>query len=780
MARRPGTGGGEGDAISAEDGIGNALMVAASVAAYVNFDLLIEKDDGKYRARVVSDSGTDARGMFTTPFTLEDFERLADQTDRSRRTRRMVTPQLSLAKDMGGRLHEAVFHDEISVSFARARDEAERKGAAGVRIRLHLAEAPDLAVLPWEFLFDPDPRVGRFLALAEETPLVRYVDLPDKIRPLKVHPPIRVLGVVANPADDRYPELDVEREWKLLEEALAQPIADGRLELLRLSRPTVSNLQDTLAATESNILHFIGHGRFDVDHQDGVLAFEGERGGVNEISAERLGTLLYNERSLRLVVLNACEGGRASATDPYAGMAQTLARMRVPAVVAMQFEITDRAAIIFARQFYKGIALGRPVDAAITDARMAIYQQVSEMEWATPVLYMRSPDGAIFDVPESGAPVIRSATDPAPVVALRRATPDESPATAVRAGLSARKLVLPLALGFLLVAGGIIATRVLPPVLETGTGGASPQVTVLTAPPTQLPISVMRVVQTIPAGQKPDGIAVDERAGRIYVVNGDVGQVRILDASTRTSIGIVQVTGQPVDVAVDPSLDRVYVTLFKANALAVLDRTGRSLGTIPVAGGAFAVTIHPDTHRVYVANQLGNSVSVIDATSLNVLKTISVGLSPSGIAINPRTSRAYVVNLQSRNLTVIDTVQDVVIGSVSLDAAPGRVAVALSGNLVLITNPFDDSVTIISGQTEKVLQKIPVGRKPLGIAVDPARDRAYVAVEESGTVGVIDLSKSALDHVVTLSANPARLVYNTASKQLYVVNFGSGTISVIE
>ncbi len=770
---------------------------------YLNFDLVIERADaGSYRARVVASPGGDAERIFLAPFTPDDFEALADQLDPSRRKRKMDAPHLSLAKDMGGRLHDAILCDDVKVSLARARDEAERQRAAGVRIRLHLDAAPELAILPWEFMFDPDPKVARFLALAEDTPLVRYVDLPEMVRPLKITPPIRVLGIVSNPADDRYPELEVEKEWRSLEEALRQPIDDGRLVLHRAEKATVSSLLDTLAESDSNILHFIGHGRFDEDHQDGLLAFEGERGGVHEVSAERLGALLYNEKSLRLVVLNACEGGRSSATDPYAGMAQTLVRMRVPAVVAMQFEITDRAAIAFARQFYKGIALGRPVDTAITDARMAIYQLVNEVEWATPVLYMRAPDGRIFDVAEV-APVSAPPPTPLPTTPLVE-TP--IPVT-TRGGARTRAMIAVaptqrtlscvLTMAVMLAVGGTLASRYLGPGSASPAGSALPTVptvaasevptvapTAVTRPPlvipSLIPIPNMKVTATIPAGQRPDGIAVDEKAGRIYVVNGDAGQLRILDANTKGLVGTVVAAGQPVDVAVDPSLDRVYVSQFKANTVAVFDGKGGIRGTIPVASGPFAVAVHPDTHRVYVAGQVANAVSIIDAASLKVVKTISVGLLPSGIAINSRSDRAYVANLRSRSVTVIDTVREVVIGTIGLDAAPGRVAVALGRDLVLTTNPDDDSVTVISGQTQRVVTKVAVGKHPLGILVDPARDRAYAAVDGSGTVAVIDLVTNTLDHVVSVGSNPARFAYNAGSRQLYVTNFGSDTISVIQ
>jgi tetratricopeptide (TPR) repeat protein len=100
---------------------------------------------------------------------------------------------------------------------------------------------------------------------------------------------------------------------------------------------------------------------------------------------------------LRLVFLNSCEGARGSESDAFSSTAATLVRRGVPAVVAMQYEITDAAAIEFSRDFYEALADSLPVDAAVTEARAAVSME-SMLEWGTPVLYMHSPDGRVFDI----------------------------------------------------------------------------------------------------------------------------------------------------------------------------------------------------------------------------------------------------------------------------------------------------------------------------------------------------------------------------------------------
>ena len=128
------------------------------------------------------------------------------------------------------------------------------------------------------------------------------------------------------------------------------------------------------------------------------MLLENDEGKSDPVSAEFLRTLFQNKKTLRLAVLNACEGARTDPTDPFAGVAQSLVRGGVAAVIAMQFEISDEAAIILSSEFCSALADGYPVDAALAEARTAVYTRSSAVEWAIPVLYLRSPDGSIFDV----------------------------------------------------------------------------------------------------------------------------------------------------------------------------------------------------------------------------------------------------------------------------------------------------------------------------------------------------------------------------------------------
>jgi hypothetical protein len=237
---------------------------------------------------------------------------------------------------LGNRLYGAVFSGDVRDCWRSSLSEAEARNA-GLRLRLRIADAPELNDIPWEYLYNAS--LNRFLSLSDHTPLIRYLDLPERVRPLAVDGRLEILIMISSPTD--YPGLDVESEWSRLSTALARLVESGQIGLKRLAEASLSVLQRELRSGQYHVLHFIGHGGFDRESQDGVLVLCDEAGRGRLVAAEHLGTILHDHRSLRLVVLNACEGSRSSRTDSFSGVAQTLVQQGVPAVIAMQFEITD-------------------------------------------------------------------------------------------------------------------------------------------------------------------------------------------------------------------------------------------------------------------------------------------------------------------------------------------------------------------------------------------------------------------------------------------------------
>ena len=363
-----------------------------------DLDLLIERHGYGYRARVLrSPVGDGQEVTFARPFSDLNRGILLEHMGLPQiRTRKVEPEAVTAAKRFGGQLFNAVFDGQVGLCLRRSEDRAREEDAT-LRIRLVLSDCPELADIPWEFLYDQEN--GSFVALSEATPVVRYLQLPKQPRPLRVALPLRVLAIRSEPADSQ--PLDLETEWSQVMASLRKFTDDGAIIVTDLVQPTVKDLLRVLRHEHFHVLHYMGHGKF-TDQDGGVLLFADEAGRGTPVSGEKLGVILGDHPSLRLAVLNACEAGRTDPVDPFGGIADTLVRRGIPAVIAMQFEISDAAAIEFAPALYGALAAGRPVDAAVAEARKAIYAAVSPLEWATPVLHLRADNAHLFDIDQAG------------------------------------------------------------------------------------------------------------------------------------------------------------------------------------------------------------------------------------------------------------------------------------------------------------------------------------------------------------------------------------------
>jgi CHAT domain-containing protein len=258
--------------------------------------------------------------------------------------------------------------------------------SAGLRLRLRI-DPPELAALPWELAYDPVR--GAFPALSARTPVVRYVALPFRPLSLAGLSPLRILFVASAPGDQV--PLEAAAEKARLLEALTDLRQEGHVVVDALKgRATVEAMQDALRGGY-RALHFSGHGHA------GALALERADGTAHWVGAEGLAVLL-GDSGVALALLNACRTG-ARQGGPFAGVAPALVRAGLPAVVAMQAPLPDEGAVRFGRNFYAALADGLPVDAAVAEGRKAVSLAagVGQPDWAMPVLYLRAPDGVLWD-----------------------------------------------------------------------------------------------------------------------------------------------------------------------------------------------------------------------------------------------------------------------------------------------------------------------------------------------------------------------------------------------
>ncbi|MCX7671029.1 MAG: CHAT domain-containing protein [Anaerolineae bacterium] len=356
------------------------------IKRYENFDLLVSLGDrDAYQVRVLAAPG----GATAGPVMASGHE--------LRALAPLIAAWRELTLDRAGlrRLGAALMswlvcgptRELYRASLARvAADE-------GLRIRLRF-EPSELHAIPWETCYDAE--TATFPACDPRTPIVRYLLGTFKRGQLTGGRRLKVLVAAAAPAG--LPALRMEDEFARIARSLDD--LAGRV-TVRCVVAALDALQDALL-DEPDVWHFTGHGGFD-EAAGGFLVFDDGHGGPQMVEAEVLAAYLRGS-SVRLAVLDACDSARVDPADSFAGVAPRLVQAGLPAVVAMQTALPDLLAPVFATAFYRALADGRPVDAAVTAGRVALFGHAADqVGWSIPVLYLAAGDGIVWEAAADAA-----------------------------------------------------------------------------------------------------------------------------------------------------------------------------------------------------------------------------------------------------------------------------------------------------------------------------------------------------------------------------------------
>lgn len=296
---------------------------------------------------------------------------------------------------LGSFLFDALFAGAIVELYRTSLGMARVKGQR-LRVRLRI-EPPELACLPWEFLHDAQEEQS--FAISPEIALVRHVPMRLPVRPSAVTLPLRLLMILASPRD--LPGLNVAEERRLIEEALQERIAKQEVQVQFLEVATVANIQQALRTFQPHVFHLVAHSLFD-GHSVQLMLVD-EQDNAAPVDERTFRELFAGSSATRVAVLNACQSGVTSNNQLLAGLAPRLLQRQLSAVVAMQYPVTDRAGLVFAREFYRSLAVGMPVDAAIDEARRGIWIELGgdQPDWGAPLLFLRAADGQLFTLADT-------------------------------------------------------------------------------------------------------------------------------------------------------------------------------------------------------------------------------------------------------------------------------------------------------------------------------------------------------------------------------------------
>ncbi len=291
----------------------------------------------------------------------------------------------------------------------------------------------------------------------------------------------------------------------------------------------------------------------------------------------------------------------------------------------------------------------------------------------------------------------------------------------------------------------------------------------------------LRVLENVSLAASPMAVAYDGPDGFVFAVGAD--HLYELSAQNRTVVNSVPVGLQPQGVAYDTRTRDVFVTNSADSTVSVLSvESLNSVATIAVGSTPIGVTYDNSTNTVYVACWGANEVDAISGESLSVVRTARVGLTPSAIAIDETDQELFVTNLNNDSVSIVSMSNLTVLGTINLPFGSSPVELAYDGeaNEVFVSGRDSGNVSVISASSQSVIATVAVGGAPFGIAYVPNEDQILVSNYDGSDVTVVNASARQVIGTLSAGLSPIAIAYDSATGSAYAANLGSGNLSILQ
>src|ERR1700694_1358251 len=261
----------------------------------------------------------------------------------------------------------------------------------------------------------------------------------------------------------------------------------------------------------------------------------------------------------------------------------------------------------------------------------------------------------------------------------------------------------------------------------------------------------LKLVQTLklPAEVKGnfDHFAIDLKGGRLFATPENYKAVVVFDLKTGKLIHTMSGIERPHAVLYREDLNRLYVTDGEAGDVKIFDSTTyRLLSSVKLLEDADSIGYDPATKYLYIDNgggdvhQTYSMLSVIDTTAAEKLADLKIdGETLEAMALEKSTPKMYVNNRARNQISVVDREKRELVASWPVTQCKPNVAMALDeANHRLFVACRSGMISVLDTQTGKEVTSFPITKGVDDITYDPTSKRIYAACD--GNVDVYEQS----------------------------------------
>jgi len=252
-----------------------------------------------------------------------------------------------------------------------------------------------------------------------------------------------------------------------------------------------------------------------------------------------------------------------------------------------------------------------------------------------------------------------------------------------------------------------------------------------------------KLIHKITGIEKPHAILYREDLKRLYITDGEAGDMKIVDSDSYAILSTVKLLEDADSIGYDPATKYLYIDNGGGDVhqtysmLSVVDTTaGKKVVDIKIDGDTLeAIALEKSSNRLFVNNKAKSQVDVIDREKRTLIASWPITLAKTNVAmaydeanhrlfIACRSGGIVVLDTQSgKEITVLPITKGV--DDAVFDPGSKRLYASCDGDVSVYQQTSPDSY--------KLLGKVPTGPLARTALLVPQLNRYFVAVPQHGT-----------------------------------------------
>jgi len=230
-------------------------------------------------------------------------------------------------------------------------------------------------------------------------------------------------------------------------------------------------------------------------------------------------------------------------------------------------------------------------------------------------------------------------------------------------------------------------------------------------------------------------------------------------------------------VTADGAAHRLYIS--RSTHVVVVDTASETVaGNIPDTPGVHGIALDPELNRGFISNGKANTASIFDLKTLTVTGQVKTGENPDAILFDPATRRVFTFNGKSKDATVFDAASEKILGTITLGGKPEFAASDHKGK-VYVNIEDTNEVVELDSRTLAIERRYPLHPcvEPTGMAIDIEHQRIFSGCHNK-VMTVLDVRSGKVIASVPIGEGVDANAYDPETGLIFSAN-GDGTLTVV-